>query len=77
MESQILFQSQPLFCAGRGNLLAHIAVVPGLKAVAGEALFPLGVAEDEAVLGAMLGQPGVGGGFFEMGSNAGGVNIQG
>ena len=33
-----------------GNVLAHIAVMPGLKPVAGDPLLPLWIAEDKSVL---------------------------
>ena len=74
---KVFLQGEPLRHARRGDFRAHIAVVPGLKAVAGNLVLPLGVAENKAVLGAVLLQPGVGRGVLKVVQHAGAVDVQG
>lgn len=55
----------------------HKAVVPGFKAEAGNVLPAFRIAEDEAVAPAVLYEPAVGRGGLEMGTAAGGIDVQG
>ena len=57
--AQEFLQCLPRPAHPRGGVLAHIAVVPGFVADAGDVGFVGGIALYEAVLVGVLGQPGV------------------
>ena len=74
---QILLIGQALVHAGLGDGLSHIAVVPGLVAIAGDGLLVLGIAQHKAEFGAVFLEPGVFHRVLEVGADAGGVDVQG
>lgn len=55
--SQVLFQADALFHDLLCGLFAHIAIMPRFIADTGQVAFIRGIAENEAVIGAMRHQP--------------------